>query len=293
MYEVIDFGKRTHYIDCPAKIGIFNLDGQDVCLIDSGNSKDTAKKILKILNEKGWNLKTVINTHGHADHVGGNAYLQEKTGCEILCRGVDHALTTHTLVNSSYLCGANSPKVCRGKFFYAEPADVKPLTQENLPKGLEMLSADGHSFSQTIIKTTDNAWFMADSFAGRETIEKYGIVFVQNVEKYLESLEMLKTLEGEYFIPSHVAPSSDIKELVMFNIEKTYQVIDDILCFTAEKITFECLIKKLFDKYGLKLDFSQNMLIGSTIKSYLTHLLDGGKIQAVFEDNMQYWVAVK
>ncbi|MFI3167418.1 MAG: MBL fold metallo-hydrolase [Bacillota bacterium] len=291
MYELISFGKKTHYIDCPAKIGIYNIDDENVCLIDSGNSKDTAKKVLKIVMEQGWNIKTIINTHGHADHVGGNAYLQEETGCEILCRGIDHALTTHTIVNSSYLCGSNSPKIARGKFFYAQPADVKPLTCENLPEGLQMLACDGHSFSQTMFKTPDNAWFVADAIAGEETINKYGIVFVQNVEKYLDSLEMLKTIEGEYFIPSHVAPSSDISALVEFNIQKTYQVIDDILSFCAQKITFEHLIKALFDKYNLKLDFSQNMLIGSTVKSYLTYLLDNEKIDVVFQDNMQYWVA--
>lgn len=292
MYELISFGKRTHYIDCPAKIGIYNIDETNICLIDSGNSKDTAKKVLKIVTAQGWKIKTIINTHGHADHVGGNAYLQEVTGCEILCRGVDYALVTQTIVNSSYLCGGNSPKICRGKFFYAEPSIVTMLTEENLPDGLEMMAADGHSFSQTIIKTPDGAWFLADTFAGEETIDKYGIVFVQNVEKYLDTLNRLKDLKGDYFIPSHVAPSKEINEIVEFNIEKTHQVINDILQLCQEKITFEQILKCLFDKYHLKLDFSQNMLIGSTLKSYLTHLLDGGKIQAIFEDNIQYWQIV-
>lgn len=43
MYELIRAGERSYYIDCPAKIGLFEVEG-GVCLVDSGNDKDAAAR---------------------------------------------------------------------------------------------------------------------------------------------------------------------------------------------------------------------------------------------------------
>ena len=72
MYELIQAGERTYYIDCPSKIGIYRINDEKVCLIDSGNDKDAGKKVLKILSANGWRPEMILNTHSHADHVGGN-----------------------------------------------------------------------------------------------------------------------------------------------------------------------------------------------------------------------------
>ncbi len=55
---------------------------------DSGSTAcvDTpdAQPTLSALEEKGWSLTQIWNTHWHPDHTGGNLELQKKTGCEIL-----------------------------------------------------------------------------------------------------------------------------------------------------------------------------------------------------------------
>ena len=71
MFELVQVGSNTYYIDCPAKIGVYKVSETDVYLIDSGSDKDAGRKIRKILDEKGWHLKAIINTHSNADHIGG------------------------------------------------------------------------------------------------------------------------------------------------------------------------------------------------------------------------------
>jgi len=39
--------------------------------------------ILRALDQRGWSLTHILNTHWHPDHAGGNLELQEKTGCSI------------------------------------------------------------------------------------------------------------------------------------------------------------------------------------------------------------------
>jgi hydroxyacylglutathione hydrolase len=43
-----------------------------------------ADAILKALKEAGWGLDFIFNTHWHPDHAGGNAKVQEATGCQIV-----------------------------------------------------------------------------------------------------------------------------------------------------------------------------------------------------------------
>ncbi|MGH0034642.1 MAG: hydroxyacylglutathione hydrolase [Myxococcota bacterium] len=40
--------------------------------------------ILAALDERGWKLTHILNTHHHFDHAGGNLELKERTGCRII-----------------------------------------------------------------------------------------------------------------------------------------------------------------------------------------------------------------
>ena len=83
MYELVQVAENTYYINSPSKIGVYRVSDDDVWLIDSGNDASAAKRVLRTINERGWRLVAIYNTHSHADHIGGNAYLQKNTGCRI------------------------------------------------------------------------------------------------------------------------------------------------------------------------------------------------------------------
>jgi glyoxylase-like metal-dependent hydrolase (beta-lactamase superfamily II) len=54
---------------------------REALVVDPG---DEAERILKRLHASGLQLKLVVNTHGHFDHVGGNRLLVEESGAELL-----------------------------------------------------------------------------------------------------------------------------------------------------------------------------------------------------------------
>lgn len=43
-----------------------------------------AEPVLDVLNQQGWQLTYILNTHHHGDHVGGNLELKRQTGCQII-----------------------------------------------------------------------------------------------------------------------------------------------------------------------------------------------------------------
>jgi hydroxyacylglutathione hydrolase len=50
-----------------------------------------ARAILAALDERGWRLTHILNTHHHGDHAGGNLALKAQTGCRIVGPRADAA----------------------------------------------------------------------------------------------------------------------------------------------------------------------------------------------------------
>ncbi len=289
MYELIQVGNNTYYINCPAKMGIFKLNDVDICLIDSGNDKNAANKVLKTIIAEGWNLKMIINTHSHADHLGGNNYFQQKTNCKIYTVGIERHFAQNPILEPSLLYGGYPCKALKNKFLYAQTSIVEELTEDVLPKGLEALAVDGHTMQMTAIKTSDDIWFLADTLTGEYILQKYHISFLYDVEKYLISLEKIKSLSGKLFIPAHAEPSENIQALIEINLNKTYEIINLLEKICQNPTSFEDILKYVFDHYGLNLDFNQYVLTGSTIRSYLSYLYDNNKLTVNFDDNKLLW----
>lgn len=292
MYELIKLTDLCYYVESPAKIGIIKTGESEVCLIDSGSDKDAGKKVLKHLDANGWTLKAIYNTHSNADHIGGNKFLQEKTGCKIYAPEIECDFTRHPILEPSFLYGGNPPKELRGKFLMAPESDAEYLTPESLPKGFEMIELTGHFFNMAGFRSPDGVVYLADCLSSKETLEKYQIGFIYDVLAYLETLEKLKSMEGRIFVPAHAPVTEDITELAQYNIDKVNEIAELITELCAQPLCFEALLKKLFDHYSLVMNFQQYALVGSTVKSYLTYLKDMGKIEACFEDNMLVWKRV-
>ena len=289
MYELIQVSERSYYIQSPAKIGLVRLDGQDVCLIDSGNDKDAGHKVRQLLDANGWRLTAIYNTHSNADHIGGNRYLQGQTGCMIYAPGIDCAFTRHPILEPSFLYGGYPCKELRHKFLMAQESDAQELTKKSLPEGFEIIPLPGHFFDMVGFRTPDDVVYLADCLSSRETLDKYQIGFIYDVAAYLDTLEMVKSLRAKMFVPAHAAASEDVADLAQYNIDKVLEIADKITGICQEPLCFEAILQKLFADYGLTMNFEQYALVGSTVRSYLAWLKDTGRVNALFENNMLLW----
>ena len=289
MFELNQVGERSYYINCSAKIGIYKANDTEVYLIDSGNDKDAGRKIRKILSENGWSLKGIINTHSNADHIGGNKYLQQQTGCKIFADGIEAAFTKYPLLEPSFLYGGYPCKDLRHKFLLASESDVCEITDADFPKELEVIPLRGHFFDMIGIRTPDNVVFLADCISSKSTLEKYQISFIYNIAEYLNTLDKVETMEAAMFVPAHSDVTNNIKSVVQLNRQKVFDISNDIQSILKTPMCFEELLKRLFDEYGLTMNFEQYVLVGSTVRSCLSWLKDNGKIRAAFTDNLLMW----
>lgn len=291
MYELHQVTERCYYIQSPAKVGLIKLDGDDVCLIDSGNDKDAGRKIRQILDANGWRLRAIYNTHSNADHIGGNKYLQTQTGCDIYAPGIERDFTVHPVLEPSFLYGGFPPQSLQHKFLMAQESEADELTPEALPEGVSILPLLGHFFDMVGYRSTDGAVYLADCLSSKETLEKYQITFLYDVEAYLSTLEMVKTLDAKVYIPAHAAATEDIAPLAQLNIDKVHEIAEAILSLCATPATFETILQQLFLRLNLSMNIEQYVLVGSTVRSYLAWLNDSGRAEYFFENAQMLWKA--
>ena len=292
MYELIQVTDKTYYIQSPAKIGLVKLNDEEVCLIDSGNDKDAGRKVRQLLDKNGWKLKAIYNTHSNADHIGGNKYLQAQTGCKVYAPGIECAFTKYPILEPAFLYGGYPCKDLRHKFLLAQESDAEALTAESLPEGFELIELPGHFFDMAGFRTPDDVVFLADCLSSRETLDKYQIGFIYDVEAYLETLEKVKKLKARMFIPAHAEATEDITDLAQYNIDKVHEIAERITEICHDPICFEEILQKLFTGYGLAMNFEQYVLVGSTVRSYLSWLKDSGRLDVEFADSRLLWKAI-
>ncbi len=289
MYELVKLTESTYYIKSAVNIGLIKLNEHQVCLIDSGIDKEVGRKIRQILDKNNWELVAIYNTHSHADHIGGNKYLQDQKKCKIYASEIETFFVQNPCFEPTLLNAGVPFKEQKGKFLMAQPSQCEVLTNENLAKNLEILPLPGHCYNMVGFKTADNVAFIADSLCSALTLDKYQISYVFNVQLYLQTLESLKDLKADFFVASHVEVCDDIKDLIELNIQKVHEIGDKIVELCADAIGFEELLEKIFVFYKLSMNQVQYLLISSTLRAYLTWLKQSDRVVVEFECSKMLW----
>jgi len=123
----------------PLQVNCFILADEktkEAVVIDPG---DDAQDILKIIRDKGFNVKYIVITHGHFDHVGANKALKDATGAELLIHEGDAPVMASASQHSQAF-GMNtqsSPRADR----YVKHGDIITAGEVSL----KVLHTPGHS----------------------------------------------------------------------------------------------------------------------------------------------------
>jgi hydroxyacylglutathione hydrolase len=132
---------KVHTIPCLSDNFAYIIESEktkNACIIDPSESKP----ILKFIEKNKLNIKYILNTHHHADHVGGNLELKKKFNAKILgfCKdknripGIDILLNDNEIwkfENSEVLIG-HVPGHTSGHIFYYFKNEDSAFTGDTL-----------------------------------------------------------------------------------------------------------------------------------------------------------------
>ena len=185
--------------------------GSGCFLIDTGIKKKRAQ-LEQELAEAGCNpgdLKLVIITHGHIDHVGNAAYLRDMHGAKIAMHMGDSRMAESanmfvdmggTMVR---LVGALM-NILRLNDYEEFTPDIVLQDGQNLsPHGLNavVVHTPGHSEGSICIHADDGVLFCGDLFFNNRKPEKASLI--QDPEKLEDSVEKIRELDVTMVYPGH------------------------------------------------------------------------------------------
>lgn len=284
--------ESTYIIPSPATMGVW-VSGNKATLIDSGNDEEAGRQILRLLTERGWDLELIVCTHSNADHIGGNAFLQKRTGCRIAATPVEAAFIEQPLLEPTLLYGGFPSKALRNKFLMAKPSRVTDhIAADGVITGsqLRAMPLPGHFVGMVGVVTPDDVWFLADSLFSEHIIGKYPIFFLYDVAAHLQTLKSLRALEGRWFVPSHAAHTQNITALIDANELRIASTLDVIQAACGESgASFDGILQRVCSELGITLDINQYVLVGSAIRSMLACLADRGAIEPHVADGTLRW----
>jgi len=107
----------------------YEYRSEGVILFDSCIDESVARKIDKNLSK---NISAIVNSHSHADHIGGNYYFQKKYNCSIYVHPSELSFLHRPDLEPSLLNGGFSAQLNSSKFICAKPSSATALNEDFL-----------------------------------------------------------------------------------------------------------------------------------------------------------------
>jgi len=287
--EIRKIAGQVHYVPNPVNICVVYTKDSAV-LVDSGIDENFARKLCRLLEKP---AKFLINTHSHADHCGGNAFLKDKFSVHVLAPEIERQIIESPILEPFYLFGAAPPKELQTKFLMAKPCRVdetlEPGTLTLQDVTLSIVPLAGHSPNQVGV-AVDKILFCADALFSKGAIEKYKMFVVYDVKNFLQTLDLLERSKYDFFLPSHGDLTGDITELLNLNRKVVENVSNEILKLLKTPRTFDELLTKLLNGFNIEVkNLVQYVLYRSTVHAYLSYLSDEGYLERDLMTSSLLW----
>lgn len=294
--ETVELERGIHVLRGAVNSGLVETE-RGLLAIDTGLDRGAANRIARAAEELGRPLVAILNTHAHADHHGGNAQLVRKLGVPVYAPAVEEAVIRNPVYEPVYLFGGAAPvSGLVSKFLQAEPSPVDHVvsagqTVEIDGRSLEIVDLAGHSLAQVGVRA-GGVLFAADSFFGREPLEKHGVPYLVDAARWIETLKRMPSIDAAWMVPGHGDPVDEPGEVLALNLAVLQRAMEWLLerLRRAPGGTEEVLID-FAAAHGMRLaDPPSYVLNRATLLGFLSSLERAGEIRVAIEGGRWTWV---
>lgn len=305
---------HTAYMPGANNLGIITTGDGGAIVIDTGLDREVGRRLRKALDASGLQLRAIINTHHHADHIGGNDYLLRNVpDVQVHAPPLEATFIAYPLLEPTYLnYGASPIKPLRTRWLMAKGTPVSHLigTADAIIAGetfsyevagvsLEIIGLSGHSLAQIGV-IYDGVCFAADGFFGHSIINKHGILYAHDIALQLATFERLMQRSDAYYLPGHgdLTPASEIAAVLHANRAATLHATDLVRAAVGEPGDTTAITARVLQAFEQQqaedgaapaATIPQYAIFASAVVAHLSYLEQQGAVQVVLRDRQLLW----
>ncbi|MEM2935921.1 MAG: MBL fold metallo-hydrolase [Candidatus Bathyarchaeia archaeon] len=295
---------KCKYYDIGLGVGL--IVGKSIVMIDSGVSSTFQDEIFPYIRRIGAeprDVSLVVNTHGHQDHMGGNAVIRKVCRAKVAAHKLDipwiedleKLFDDFHRKNSAYIPVTEEIK----KAFFGEggrscPVDISLSEGDVLEadgKRLRVIHTPGHSpGSICLCEEANRILFTGDAVqgVGVQSEEFKSLPLYADFGAYLQSLQRLDNLNAKVLIAAHpykpfgnmILRNGEVHDILSQSMERAKQIhqfITGLLERGSEPMDLGDITRKVCLEFlGLEM-LSVNAL--TTVSAHLKELEGMGKIR--------------
>lgn len=260
-------------------------------LVDTGLDDSHARKLLRALEETGLTPVAILNTHSHADHHGGNAFILKRfPELPVYAPPVESAIINDPMLEPLYLFGACPPPELRTRFLLAPPSPAQPIRSGvQRPGGVtvELIDVPGHAVQMYAVRVGE-LLYAADALNGPDNLHKHPLIFCVDSVQQKASARKLGELDGiRVVLPGHGEPAADLRALAEVNVEKYGQTTRNVLEAVRQgEATIDELLARVCNDLNIQMSNAPSVVLNrSVISAHLVELQQAGQVTQAVKDN--------
>lgn len=267
-------------------------------LVDTGLDDGHARKLLRGLTERNLTPTGILNTHSHADHHGGNAFILRRfPTVKVFAPPLEDAIITHPILKPIGLFGARPPRELQTKFLLAPPSPARLAPEPGLTRiggaVVELLEVAGHASMMYAVRVGE-VLYAADALFGGAALAKHPLTFCADSALQKEAAARLGELEGvRVTLPGHGDPTPDLTGLVAANLaayaRTTAAVLEAVQVGAAG---VDDLLARVCGALGVTMESAGAVVLNrAVVSAHLTELLEAGQVSMKVHGNRLLFVA--
>lgn len=281
--KIIEIKGNTYCIDTGRSfIPFYKINNKEIILLDSGWIKER-EGIEHILENNGYTVAGIINSHAHLDHIGNNAYFKEKYNCitampayeAAICKSAVNLKVYYSNMTMSEITTHLGHMVCETDLMILD--DQEKIYMNGVP--FEILHTPGHSPAHICISTPDDVAYIGDILIGNGLLTSAKLPYSFMLKEDLKSKEKLYDLKGSKYVVAHKNIYNHITTLVTDNIDFYKNKANSVYTTINGTMTMDDILSAVVKSFDIKVnDKYKYTVIESLVRSYVEYLTETGML---------------